>query len=446
MSRVPWISQVEQQQGQPASLPQSMQVGGALAAYDYDLAIVGGGIVGATLAAALKHSGLKIAIIEAQAHAAAIAKGQAYAIHLSSSQIFQDIGLWDAIAPQVEYFQQVRLSDANYPHVVEFQPQDLHTDVLGYVAEHRVLLQELVNFLEDCDNVHRFCPVQVTGTTYRNSGVEVQLSPSKAALTADYIPSLPPTIRVRMVVAADGARSPIRQQAGIPTQGWPYWQSCLVATIDTEKPHNHIAYERFWPSGPFAILPSRENRCRIVWTAPHAEAQALLALDEDQFLEQLSRRYGDQMGTLSLVGERFIFPAKWMHASRYVNSRLALVGDAAHCCHPVGGQGLNLGIRDAAALAQILQSAHQCGEDIGDLQVLRRYQRWRRYQNLASLGFTDLLNRTFSNQWVPLVQLRRLALQAMQFIYPVRILMLKFMAGLWGRSPRLASSQVSDHA
>ena len=240
-----------------------------------------------------------------------------------------------------------------------------------------------------------------------------------------------------MVVAADGARSPLRQQAGIATRGWPYWQSCIVATIAPEKPHNHIAYERFWPSGPFAILPVPENRCRIVWTAPHAEAAALLALDDDAFMAQLHQRYGDQMGKLSLVGQRYMFPAKWMHASRYVAPRLVLVGDAAHCCHPVGGQGLNLGIRDAAALAQILRVAHQRGDDIGDLRVLRRYQGWRRHQNLASLGFTDLLNRTFSNQWVPLVQLRRLALRTMQWVPPIRILMLKFMAGLWGRSPQL---------
>ena len=436
MVQAPKVSPVQQQYDPRVTEQQPFPEGGQPLTYDYDVAIVGGGIVGTTLAAALKDSGLKIAVIEAEPQAAAIAKGQAYAIHLSSSQFFQNLGVWDAIAPQVEYFQQVRLSDANYPHVVEFQPEDLRTDVLGYVAEHRVLLQELVNFLKTCDNVHSFCPVQVTATTPDRSGVEVQLRPSESALATDPPSDLPLSIRVRMVVAADGARSPLRQQADIATQGWAYWQSCVVATIAPEKPHNNIAYECFWPSGPFAILPARDNLCRIVWTAPHAEAQALLNLDEEQFMAKLTQQYGNQMGKLSLVGQRFLFPAKWMHATRYVDPRLALVGDAAHCCHPVGGQGLNLGIRDAAALAHILISAHQQGEDIGDVKILRRYQRWRRHQNLASLGFTDLLNRTFSNQWVPLVQLRRLVLRTMQFIPPIRILMLKFMAGLWGRAPR----------
>lgn len=241
-----------------------------------------------------------------------------------------------------------------------------------------------------------------------------------------------------MLVAADGARSQVRQQAGITTQGWDYWQSCLVATIAPEKFHNHIAYERFWPSGPFAILPIANRQCRIVWTAPHAQAQALLDLEEDQFLDLLQQRYGSQMGKLSLVGRRFLFPAKWMHSTQYTGHRLALVGDAAHTCHPVGGQGLNLGIRDAAALAQVLHVAHQAGQDIGSVQVLRQYQRWRRRQNWLALGFTDILNRVFSNRWFLVVQGRRLGLRILQWIAPLRILALRFMAGLSGRLPNLA--------
>ena len=404
---------------------------------DYDIAIVGGGIVGTTLAAALQASGLTVALIEAQAQSAAVAKGQAYAIHLSSSRIYEDIGVWGEIAPQIQYFTQVRLSDADYPHVVAFQPQDLNTPVLGYVAPHRVLLQALLNVLHTCDHVDWFCPAQVTATQEDATGVQVQLAPVPCESAEPRHTPLPPSLRVRMVVAADGARSQLRQWAGIHTHGWQYWQSCLVATIAPEKFHNHIAYERFWPSGPFAILPVSKEHCRIVWTAPHAEAKALLELDEPQFIQALTQRYGHQMGKLSLVGQRYVFPAKWMQSSRYIGQRLALVGDAAHTCHPVGGQGLNLGIRDAAALAQILTAAHQAGADIGQQRVLRQYQRWRWRQNLLALGFTDLLNRMFSNQWLPVVQVRRLGLRAMQSISPLRILMLRFMAGLLGRSPQL---------
>jgi 2-octaprenyl-6-methoxyphenol hydroxylase len=239
-------------------------------------------------------------------------------------------------------------------------------------------------------------------------------------------------------VAADGARSLIRQRAGIPTYGWQYWQSCVVAFIQPEKPHNNIAYERFQADGPFAILPLPGNLCRIVWTAPKAEAEAILALSETDFLAKLKSRYGDQMGNLSLVGQRYLFPVQLMQSRRYVQPRLALMGDAAHCCHPVGGQGVNMGIRDAAALAQVLTTAHQQGKDIGDLAVLQGYGRWRWLENLTILGFTDFLNRTFSNTVLPLVVLRRLGLWGLQNIRPLRVTALKLMTGLSGRTPDLA--------
>jgi 2-octaprenyl-6-methoxyphenol hydroxylase len=229
----------------------------------------------------------------------------------------------------------------------------------------------------------------------------------------------------------------VRQQSQIKTRSKAYWQSCLVATIQTEKSHQNTAYERFWPSGPFAILPVSDTHCRIVWTAPHAEAQALLALDRATFIEKLMERYGSGMGELTLVGDRFIFPARLMHACEYVRSRLALVGDAAHSCHPVGGQGLNLGIRDVGALAQVLRDAYARGEDIGSLRVLRRYERWRRWENMLSLGFTDLINLIFSNNILPLVVVRRLGLWAMEHVPILKIAALHFMAGLMGRKPTL---------
>lgn len=248
-----------------------------------------------------------------------------------------------------------------------------------------------------------------------------------------------------MVVAADGSRSPTRQGAGITTQGWDYWQSCLVATLASEQPHDHIAHECFWPDGPFAILPLSAHQYRMVWTAPHRQAQALLAMDEQEFMHRLQQRYGSQLGQLSLVGQRFIFPAKWMHARRYIGHRLALVGDAAHTCHPVGGQGLNLGIRDAGALAQVLQTAAQSGTDIGDPRVLQQYQQWRRHQNWLALGLTDVLNRLFSNRWLGVVQLRRMGLRLLRWIPPLRIGILKFMAGLSGRIPTISQPQPQNY-
>ncbi|MBD2335597.1 FAD-dependent hydroxylase [Calothrix sp. FACHB-156] len=396
--------------------------------YDYDLVIVGGGITGLTLASALKDSGLSILLVEAKVASASVAKGQAYAIHMLSALIYQGIGIWDKMLPQIAKYQRVRLSDADFSEVVEFETADLGTPELGYVAEHQALLYPLQEFVRDCANVTYICPAEVMKTEYQRDIVAIDIKVAEEIRT----------VRSKLVVAADGSRSPIRQAANIKTHGWKYWQSCIVAFVQPEKPHNNTAYEKFWTSGPFAILPLPGNRCRIVWTAPHAEAKALCELDDEQFLAELSRRFGNQMGKLKLLGDRFIFPVQLMQSDRYVLPRLALVGDAAHNCHPVGGQGLNLGIRDVAALAQVIQKANASGEDIGKIQVLKRYERWRQRENLTILGFTDLLDRMFSNNFPPVLLVRRLGLWIMRRLPILKINVLKLMIGLKGKTPELA--------
>ncbi len=403
--------------------------------YDYDLAIVGGGVVGATLACALKDSGLTVVLIEAEARSIATARGQAYNISPLSSRIFNGIGIWNQIRPQLETYTKIHLSDADCPNVVQFVPQDLGAQTLGYVAEHQVLIAALQESLRQSSHVTWLCPATVVKTDIQPDGATLEIVADGEAKQ----------IWTRLVVAADGARSPLRQQAKIRTHGWQYWQSCVVATIKPEKSHNHTAYERFWSSGPFAILPLTGDRCRIVWTAPRAEADAIVALDDDQFLKELTQRYGDHMGKLALEGDRYVFPVRLMHSTRYVLPRLALIGDAAHCCHPVGGQGINMGIRDAAALAQVLQTAHQQGEDIATLKVLKRYERWRKWENLIILGFTDLLDRTFSNNVFPIVLVRRLGLWVLQTVLPAKSFALRLMTGLTGRVPKLAQKQASFH-
>lgn len=395
---------------------------------DYDLVIVGGGLVGATLACALKDSGLQVALVEARQESLSTARGQAYHINLLSSRIFEGLGVWDQMRPRVNPIDQIRLSDADYPQAVEFGRQDLGTEVLGFVAEHRVVLEGLQTSLNQCANVSYLCPAELLEVEYHADRVELLLNQSGERRQ----------VRSRLLVAADGSRSPIRQQAGIRTYGWQYWQSCVVAFVQPERSHQNIAHERFWPSGPFAILPLPNNLCRIVWTAPKAEAAAIAQLDDAEFLVQLKQRYGDQMGELAVVGERSVFPVQLMHSQRYTLPRLALLGDAAHCCHPVGGQGVNLGIRDAAALAEVLRAAEQQDEDIGSLRVLRRYERWRKLENLVILGFTDILDRTFSNAWLPIVVLRRLGLISLRKVRPLKQIALRLMTGLLGRSPQIA--------
>jgi 2-octaprenyl-6-methoxyphenol hydroxylase len=397
-------------------------------AVDFEVAIVGGGIVGLTLACALKDAGMRVALIEAKPREAGLQRERAYAVTLMSGKIFAGLGIWDQVLPQITTFRQIRLAEATCPAIVNLQPADLGTTALGYVAEHRVLLQALIDRLEGSESVSWLCPAQVIGVNYH---------PDCASITVS-MDGVEQTIRTRLVVAADGSRSQIRQAAGIGTHGWQYWQSCVTAVIRSEKPHGNIAREHFWESGPFATLPLPGNRSQIVLTAPHAEAKAWLDVDAADFLAELDRRYAGQLGKLELVGDRFLFPVQLMHCNGYARSRLALVGDAAHSCHPVGGQGLNLGIRDAAALAQVIQAAYQRGEDIGSLLILKRYERWRRLENLTILGFTDVLDRLFSTRWLPFVILRRLSLRLMRSLRICRYLALRLMTGMSGRVPELA--------
>jgi 2-octaprenyl-6-methoxyphenol hydroxylase len=396
--------------------------------FDYDLASVGGSIVGTTLASALKDTRLRVVIIEAQPLDVAAARKQAYALSVLSGRIFEGIGVWEKIFPHIGKYRHVSLSDADRPEVVKFQTQDLGTEFLGYVGEHATLLTSLQEFIAECPNMSWLCPAEVINVEYKTSGAEIEVK----------VAGVKQQLRAKLVVGADGARSRIREWAGIQTHGWKYWQSCLAFTIKHQAPRNDIAFERFWPTGPMGILPLPGNRCQIVWTAPHAQAKALHEMNEKEFLAKLEERTGGLLGKLEMASDRFLYPVQLMQSDRYVKSRLALIGDAAHCCHPLGGQGLNLGIRDAAALAQILREASQRGEDIGNLRVLESYESWRKLENLAILGFTDLLDRMFSNDWLPMVALRRFGLRMAIELPPLKIFALQIMTGLKGRTPQLA--------
>jgi 2-octaprenyl-6-methoxyphenol hydroxylase len=429
----PWIMEVTpaQPEGLDAAQPNSSQLNHLNHLTHYDVAIAGSGIVGLALACMLKNMGLRIALIDAKPQTAGLDQRRAYAITLITGRILSGLGIWDQILPQITTFRQIRLADEQSPAVVNLQPEDLGTEALGYVGEHWVLVKALLAGLEGAETIDWLCPAAV---------MQVDYQPDAAVLTLA-MGGETRQIRASLLVAADGARSSIRQWAGIGTHGWQYWQSCVTAVIQPERSHQDIAREHFWTSGPFATLPLPGNRCQIVLTAPHAEAKHWLDMDEAAFLAELNRRYDGQLGQLKLVGSRSLFPVKLMQSRHYVRPRLALVGDAAHCCHPVGGQGLNLGIRDAAALAQVLQAAHQRGEDLGNHRILKRYERWRQLENLTILGFTDLLDRCFSNRWLPLVAIRRLGLRLMQQVRPLRRMALRLMTGLMGRQPDLAQPQ-----
>jgi 2-octaprenyl-6-methoxyphenol hydroxylase len=401
---------------------------------DYDLAIVGGGIIGNTLAVALQNSGLRVVSIESQSQSESIAKSRAYVLSMLSGQIFAGLDIWQQILPQVTQFSQIQISDADYAGVVKMYPQDLGTETLGYAASHEVLLTALQTKLATAANITVMCPAQVVDVDYGDTSAEITV----------YTPGTetPTKIRASLVIAADGAKSSLRSQAGIETTGFNYWQSCITATIKPEKPHNSVAYERFWYAGPIGVLPLTDGRCQVVWTVPHQQAEELRDLPVSEFLQELEHCTGGLLGKLELDSQRWLFPVKLMQSKQYIAPRLALIGDAAHCCHPVAGQGMNLGIRDAVALAEVLVAAHQAGEDIGSKSVLNRYAKWRKPENWVILAFTDFLDRMFSNQILPIIFIRRIGLFLLDRIPVFKYLALRLMTGLAGKIPQVANQSV----
>ena len=305
----------------------------------YDLIIVGGGIPGLTLTCGLRDSGLRVAVIEAQAENRVDDRPRAYALSPLSAKVFQTVGIWDRVAPDISHFPRVVLSDADYAHRIMFAPEDLGEPSVYYCAEHRILQMALRHQASANPHITCYYDARVQEVTYGDSSAEAIIETKQGQLR----------LSAPLVVAADGANSRVRQQAGIGTDGWNYWQSCITAFVSPARSHQDIAHERFWPDGPFAILPLPDNRCQIVWIAPHEEAKALVALPSNEFMAAMQERYGEHSGSLTLLSEPLVFPARLMHSRRYYQPRLALLGDAAHHCHPVAGQGLNLGCGDAGA-------------------------------------------------------------------------------------------------
>jgi 2-octaprenylphenol hydroxylase len=240
------------------------------------------------------------------------------------------------------------------------------------------------------------------------------------------------------VIGADGPRSRVRQQASIDLTAWGYAQQAIVATVAPEQSHASTAWQRFLATGPLAFLPLADGRCSIVWSVDSEQADILLAHEDARFLEALATAFGDRLGAVVATSTRAAFPLQRAHAKRYVDSRIALIGDAAHTVHPLAGQGVNLGLLDAAVLAEVLLDADGAGRDIGSVPVLRRYERWRKGDNLAMLAVTDGLKRLFGNSMVAVARMRNLGLDVTDSVRPVKNMFMRRAAGLEGDLPRLA--------
>jgi 2-octaprenyl-6-methoxyphenol hydroxylase len=299
---------------------------------------------------------------------------------------------------------------------------------LGYIVENRVLRRALFDRAATLPSLRLLAPRAVAEMQASDTGASVTLEDGSRLST-------------RLVAAADGQNSPLRRAAGIGTVEWRYHQTGIVTTVQHERPHGGIAVEHFLPAGPFAILPMTANRSSIVWTEDADLAPHLLALPDAEFASELRARFGDFLGPIEPVGPRWAYPLALMQAERYVGRRLALVGEAAHVIHPIAGQGLNIGIRDIAALAEIVIDARRLGLDIGDASLLERYERWRRSDALLLAAVTDGLNRLFSNTIMPVKLARDVGLAIVNRLPPLKRLLMQHAMGVLGDRPRLARGE-----
>jgi 2-octaprenyl-6-methoxyphenol hydroxylase len=399
---------------------------------DVELVIAGAGLNGLLLGAACAGAGLTCAIIDRERPATMLDEafdGRSSAIAYGSQQVFAALGLWPALEAEAEPIREIRVADGPAPLHLHYDHRDLGTDApLGWIVENRILRRVLVDRARSLPNLALLAPLEVEA---------VEIEPAAAvAILADGR-----RIAANLIAAADGSRSPLRRTAGIRTIRWRYRQTAIVTTVRHQRPHLGIAVEHFLPAGPFAILPMTENRSSIVWTEREALAPRLLALDRPAFTAELAARFGDFLGPVELVAPIWSYPVGLMLADRYIDRRMALVGEAAHVIHPIAGQGLNLGIRDVAALAELIVDARRLGLDIGDPSLLQHFQEWRRLDAVLLAAVTDGLNRLFSNEVAPLQLLRDLGLAMVDRLAPVKRFLMRDAMGITGNLPRLVRGE-----
>jgi 2-octaprenyl-6-methoxyphenol hydroxylase len=395
---------------------------------DVEVLITGGGLNGLLLGVACAGAGLVVAIVDRQDPEAMLGEGfdgRCSAIAYGSFRVLAALGLWPEIGPWAEPIREIRVADDESPLFLHYDHRQLRTGApLGYVVENRVLRRVLIERARSLSSLSFLAPLAVFSVDTSAFAVVVTLTDGRR-------------VTARLVAAADGKESRLRRSAGIPTVEWRYRQTAIVTTVRHERPHGGIAVEHFLPAGPFAILPMTGNRSSVVWTERAELTARLMALPDNEFGAELAARFGEFLGAVEPVGPRWSYSLGLMLAERYVARRLALVGEAAHLIHPIAGQGLNLGIRDVAALAELVIDTRRLGLDIGDDAMLDRYQRWRRFDALLLAAVTDALNRLFSNSIAPMQLARDVGFAAVQRLPPLKRLLMHHAMGLVGDLPRL---------
>lgn len=391
-----------------------------------EVLIVGGGLVGGVLACALASAGIGCVVVERGDPAAQLDAGfdgRAFAIAYATRRMLTAIGIWPRITDPSP-IRDIRVSEKGSRFSLHFDDGEGGDEPFGHMVEARHMRRAIHARMAELPSIRLLTRADLAGLDHTEAGVTARIEGG-------------PEISARLAVAADGRNSKLRARAGIRTTGWSYGQHGIVCTVAHEKLHGNVAHEHFMPSGPFAILPLTGNRCSLVWTEPSDIAERIMELDDDAFLAELSRRFTDFLGPLSLTGPRWCYPLGLQFAKKAYTRRLVLVGDALHAMHPIAGQGLNMGLRDVATLTEVLSDSRRLGLDIGDGTGLARYERWRRFDNFMMLVATDGLTRVFSNDIRPLKLARDLGLAALGRVAPLKRLAMRHHMGTLGDLPKL---------
>ncbi len=397
-------------------------------ATDTDILIAGGGMVGSALAVALNGTGLRVTVVEAVSPRADVQPSfddRSTALAYTSRRILEAIDTWSAIAPAANPIAHVHVSQQRRLGVTRLHAAEEDLPALGYVVPNHVLGQALMSAIERSPSVEFIAPARITALQQEGGGVTAVLESETAGRQ----------IRSRLVVIADGARSPLREMLGIGARHWDYGQTAIVSNLETEQPHGNTAYERFTPEGPMALLPLDATRMALVLVERSDVANDVLALDDAAFLARVEQRFGTRLGALTRAGARAGYPLALVTAAKQTAERAVILGNAAHSLHPIAGQGFNLSLRDVAVLAEVI-AAHR--DDPGAQAALDAYAHWRRQDQRKVVAFTDILNRLFGIPFGVAAHARGLGLLGMDLFPGLRREFSRHAMGRAGRLPRLA--------
>ena len=396
---------------------------------NFDVLIIGGGLVGASLACALELTGKSVAIIEAYAfdtQAQPSYDDRTVALSYGSKQILDALGLWSDLSHCAEAIKTIHISDRGHFGVTRLKHTEEKVEALGYVAQNRDIGQVLYQRIQNAERITLFCPAKPTA---------IEQSENSVLVTVEEGGKLK-KISAQLVVAADGVSSPVRQMLQIGISEQDYRQSAVITNVTPGQDHQNVAYERFTDTGPIAFLPMTDNRCSVVWTVPSEQAENLATCADDVFLAQLQERFGYRLGQLQQVGKRHVYPLVMVESTQVVRGRVVVVGNAAHSLHPVAGQGFNLALRDVTLLAELISEA----EDSGSAILLQSYVEARESDAHSVFRFTDTLVKTFSNRIAPLGHLRAAGLLIVDLIPPAKHLLAKHSMGLSGNMSSIGQS------